>query len=135
MSLLTAIKRPLRNRPVLSGPAASGNPVSEPDGMAKGMAILSYLVGGIIVYGGLGFLGAHFLHLVFLLPVGIFVGVGLSLYLIITRYGDLGSASTDALVAKKKATESDWARRAGRPERSSSTGRTSSGTRGEDAAR
>ncbi|HEY9292085.1 MAG TPA: hypothetical protein VIP98_12460 [Microlunatus sp.] len=126
--------------PRLSGPASSGNPVSEPDGMAKGMSILSYIFGGMVVYGGLGWLGAHFLHLSFLLPVGLFIGVGLSLYLIIVRYGDLGSESTDALVAKKKATEADWARRAGRPEKfgpepMNAAGRPGAGNTGEDTAR
>lgn len=116
MPLLPAKKRPNKKRPKLSGPAASGDPVAEPDGMAKGMSILSYLVGGIVVYGGLGMLGAHFLHWSFLVPVGIFVGIGLSLYLVVVRYGDLGSATTDALVAKKSAAESEWVLRAGRPE-------------------
>jgi len=103
--------------------------------MAKGMSILSYIFGGIVVYGGLGWLGDHFLHLGFLLPIGIFVGVGLSLYLIIVRYGQLGSATTDALVAKKKATESEWARRAGRPEHFGSSGRPASSIKGEGTAR
>ncbi|MBO0812778.1 MAG: hypothetical protein J2P23_12135 [Microlunatus sp.] len=135
MSLLTLKKRAGRRAPVLSGPAASKDPRWEPDGMAKGMSILSYLLGGILVYGGLGWVGDHFLHLAFLLPVGIFVGIGLSMYLIIVRYGDLGSASADALAARKKATESDWARKAGRPERFSSSGHQTTGSRGEDTAR
>ncbi|QDP97055.1 AtpZ/AtpI family protein [Microlunatus elymi] len=124
-----------RKMPRLSGPAASGDPINEPDSMAKGMAILSYIVGGIVVYGGLGYLASHFLHLTFLLPIGLFIGVGLSLYLIIVRYGDLGSDSTAALVAKKKATEADWALRAGRPERlvpTNAAGSSASGNRGED---
>ena len=134
MRLLPALNRPNKQRPKLSGPAASGDPVAEPDGVAKGMSILSYLVGGIVVYGGLGFLGAHFLHWGFLVPVGIFVGVGLSLYLVIVRYGDLGSATTEALVTKRSRSQADWARRAGRPEGLNSSGPTT-GIRGEDAAR
>jgi len=114
----TTSKRPrvsARKAPVVSGPAASGDPRSEPDAMATGMAILSYLLGGLIFYGGLGWLGAHFLHLSFLLPVGIVIGIGLSLYLIIVRYGNLGSGSAAALVQKRNADQAEWARRAGRP--------------------
>lgn len=115
----TTSKRPLlaRKPPVISGPASAGDPRSEPDAVAKGMAILSYLLGGLIFYGGLGWLGAHFLHLDFLLPIGIVVGIGLSLYLIIVRYGNLGSGDAAALVAKRQADRAEWARRAGRPMR------------------
>lgn len=124
-----------RRPPVFSGPASSGDPVAEPDGIAKGMSILSYLVGGIIFYGGLGFLGAQLLGLTFLIPVGIFIGVGLSSYLIIVRYGDSGSHSVAAWVDKKKATEADWARLAGRPERLGSAGTAGSAPKGQDTAR
>lgn len=122
MPLQLIPKRSSRRRPVLSGPAASGDPVSEPDSIAKGMAIISYLLGGIIFYGGLGFLGSRLLGLTFLTPVGLLIGVGLSLYLIITHYGDSGSRNVEAWVDRKKAAEADWARLAGRPERLGSAG-------------
>jgi hypothetical protein len=36
--------------------------------------VLSYLIGGVLVYGGLGWLGDHFLGTSFLLPLGIVLG-------------------------------------------------------------
>lgn len=56
-------------------------------GRDQGMAILSYLIAGICLYGGLGWLGDHFLHTSFLLPVGLIAGLVVSVYLIIKRYG------------------------------------------------
>lgn len=52
-----------------------------------GVRIFSTLLSGIVLYGGLGWIGDHFLHTGFLLPVGILIGLGLSLYLIIKRHG------------------------------------------------
>ncbi|WP_460742415.1 hypothetical protein [Mariniluteicoccus endophyticus] len=51
------------------------------------MAVLSYIIAGILVYGGLGWLGDHFLHTKFLLPAGLILGMVSSIYLIIKRYG------------------------------------------------
>lgn len=51
------------------------------------MAILSYLIAGISLYGGLGWLGDHFLNTRFLLPVGFVAGMAISVYVIIKRYG------------------------------------------------
>lgn len=56
-------------------------------GRDEGMAILSYLIAGIALYGGLGWLGDRYLHTVFLLPAGVLVGLTISIYLIIKRYG------------------------------------------------
>lgn len=46
-----------------------------------------YLVAGVAFYGGLGWLADHYLRTSFLLPVGILLGLALSLYLIFKRYG------------------------------------------------
>ena len=60
---------------------------SAPDSTAmdQGMRVLSYLISGIIFYGALGWVGDHFLHTSFLLPVGIVLGAGLGIYLTIKR--------------------------------------------------
>lgn len=52
-----------------------------------GMVVLSYILAGLILYGGLGWLGDHFLQTSWLLPVGLIVGLACSIYLIIKRYG------------------------------------------------
>lgn len=52
-----------------------------------GMIVLSYILAGLILYGGLGWLGDHYLNTSWLLPVGLIVGLACSIYLIIKRYG------------------------------------------------
>ncbi|NLE99290.1 MAG: hypothetical protein GX596_15075 [Propionibacterium sp.] len=53
------------------------------------MAVLSYILAGLIFYGGLGWVGDHFLHTSWLLPVGLIVGFISSIYLIYKRYGSV----------------------------------------------
>ncbi|MDI9628795.1 MAG: hypothetical protein QM286_09660 [Acidobacteriota bacterium] len=57
------------------------------EGRDQGMAILSYLLAGIGLYGGLGWLGDRFWQTSFLLPVGMILGMGISIYVVIKRYG------------------------------------------------
>jgi F0F1-type ATP synthase assembly protein I len=56
-------------------------------GMNQGMQVLSYLVSGVVLYGGLGWLGDHFLGTGFLLPIGIVLGAGFGIYLVVKRFG------------------------------------------------
>jgi ATP synthase protein I len=65
------------------GQAARG----EMAGMDLGMRVLSYLIGGVLVYGGLGWLGDHYLGTGFLLPIGIVLGAAGGVYVIVRRYG------------------------------------------------
>ncbi|WP_172804044.1 hypothetical protein [Auraticoccus monumenti] len=51
------------------------------------MRVLSYVLAGPVVYGGLGWVGDHFLGTQFLLPVGAVLGIVLSVYMIVKRYG------------------------------------------------
>jgi len=62
--------------------------MSDPESKdGEGFAVLSYMVTGLLLYGGLGWLGDWFFGTGFLLPVGLILGFGLGLYLIIKRYG------------------------------------------------
>jgi len=56
-------------------------------GMNQGMQVLSYLISGVVLYGGLGWLGDHLLGTAFLLPAGIVLGAGFGIYLVIARFG------------------------------------------------
>ncbi|SDE19427.1 hypothetical protein SAMN04489747_2761 [Auraticoccus monumenti] len=56
-------------------------------GEREGMRVLSYVLAGPVVYGGLGWVGDHFLGTQFLLPVGAVLGIVLSVYMIVKRYG------------------------------------------------
>lgn len=62
---------------------------NQPDGMETGYRILSYLAAGLLFYGGLGWLGAKYLGIDLLLPLGLIVGVVLAMYAVIRRYGGL----------------------------------------------
>lgn len=60
---------------------------SEPDRVAmdQGMRALSYLISGVLLYGALGWVGDHFLHTSFLLPIGIVLGAAFGIYSTIRR--------------------------------------------------
>ena len=70
------------------GNSPSGNAPEGPGRRSDdGMLVLSYLLSGIIFYGGLGWVGDYFLNTSWLLPLGLILGLVTSLYLIIKRYG------------------------------------------------
>ncbi len=58
--------------------------------MEEGLTVLSYLIAGLLFYGGLGWLADHYLHTAWFLPTGLIVGTVASMYLIIKRYGQAG---------------------------------------------
>ncbi len=62
-------------------PAQEQQPPQERDGWR----ILSYLLGGMILYGGIGWLLSRWTGLSFLFPLGMIVGIGLSILLIVFR--------------------------------------------------
>ncbi len=71
-------------------PSPKGTPPPRRSGSTDdGMVPLSYILAGLILYGGLGWLGDNYLHTEWMLPVGLIVGLGMSIYLIIKRYGRL----------------------------------------------
>jgi F0F1-type ATP synthase assembly protein I len=53
--------------------------------MDQGMRVLSYLISGVLLYGALGWVGDHFLHTRFLLPIGIVLGAAFGIYTTIRR--------------------------------------------------
>jgi ATP synthase protein I len=63
------------------------------DGMNQGMRVLAHLISGVLLYGALGWVGDHFLHTSFLLPVGIVLGAALGIYTTIKRLGALEASS------------------------------------------
>lgn len=56
-------------------------------GMDTGLRIISYLIAGLIFYGGLGWLADYLLNTTMWLPVGLILGTVLGIYLVIKRYG------------------------------------------------
>lgn len=53
---------------------------------ADGWQILSYMLGGMIFYGGIGWVAAHYTHISVLFPMGMILGIGLSVTMIIFRF-------------------------------------------------
>ena len=52
---------------------------------SDGLTYLSYMIGGMVLYGGIGWLVGRWTHLPVLFPVGMVVGLGLAIALIIFR--------------------------------------------------
>jgi ATP synthase protein I len=79
-------------RPAMSEEGHPPDPGSDGDAEQRSFAnaawsIPSYILSGMIVYGGLGRLLDLWWGTSALLPIGILVGLGLALYLIYLRYG------------------------------------------------
>ncbi|SRR5712691_10590645 len=56
-------------------------------GRGAGWEVFSYLIAGIIAYGGIGWLIGHATHIQILFPIGMLVGLAISLGWIVYRYG------------------------------------------------
>jgi ATP synthase protein I len=54
-----------------------------------GYTVFSYLIAGMLAYGGIGALIGHFTHISMLFPIGMLVGLAISVGWIIYRYGGL----------------------------------------------
>jgi F0F1-type ATP synthase assembly protein I len=61
--------------------------MSDPKGNGDGFGALSYLLAGLLLYGGIGWLLDKWLHTGFFLPAGLILGLGLGIFLVIRRYG------------------------------------------------
>lgn len=55
-----------------------------------GWEVVSYLVSGMLAYGGIGWLVGRALHIKLLFPVGMAVGLAIALGWVIYRYGRVG---------------------------------------------
>jgi ATP synthase protein I len=63
-------------------PRLTATPARESDGWQ----ILSYMLGGMILYGGIGWLVGRWTGIAVLFPVGMILGIGLSIAMIIFRF-------------------------------------------------
>ncbi len=57
-----------------------------PPSASAGWAVTSYLIGGMAIYGGVGWLIGRWTGVAALFPVGMLVGLTLAIALIILRY-------------------------------------------------
>jgi ATP synthase protein I len=52
-----------------------------------GSEVVSYIIAGLLAYGGIGWVVAHFTHIELFIPIGMVIGVALSLGWVVYRYG------------------------------------------------
>ncbi|MFA1551512.1 hypothetical protein [Actinomadura chokoriensis] len=50
-------------------------------------SVPSYLLSGMIIWGGIGWLLSKWTHQTWLIPVGLVIGVGLAVYLVYLKFG------------------------------------------------
>ena len=66
------------------GPGHKPEPVQPREG--TGWAVMSYLIGGMALYGGIGWVIGRWTHISVLFPIGMLLGLALALALIIFRF-------------------------------------------------
>jgi hypothetical protein len=71
------------------GAAAEGRA----QGLDVGWAVTGYLISGMIAYGGIGWLIGRAVHVSLLFPVGMLIGLAISISFIIYRYGKQGAVA------------------------------------------
>src|SRR6185312_13356458 len=56
-------------------------------GRGAGWEVFSYLIAGMLAYGGLGWVIGHYTHIQILFPIGMLIGIAISLGWIVYKYG------------------------------------------------
>lgn len=96
-----------RMKPALAGttPPAKASDSRPPAPTGDGMVALSYMLSGILFYGGLGWAGSHYLGHGWMFPVGLVLGFVASMYLVIKRYSiaaDLAPTGKQNMTSEKE---------------------------------
>jgi ATP synthase protein I len=66
------------------GPGGKKEPPMPREG--TGWSVVSYLIGGMVLYGGIGWLIGRWTHIAVLFPIGLLLGMGLALALVVFRF-------------------------------------------------
>jgi F0F1-type ATP synthase assembly protein I len=64
-----------------------GQPPKTPSGANEGWTVVGYLISGIVVWGGIGWLLDEWLDTRIALPAGLIVGMAGGIYLVVKRFG------------------------------------------------
>jgi ATP synthase protein I len=76
-----------RARRRVAGVTERGGPAQEPPAHEnEGWRVFSYMLGGMAIYGGVGWVVAHFTGISVLFPMGMILGIVLSVVMIIFRF-------------------------------------------------
>lgn len=67
--------------------AARKDNAKRPNYHDDGMRVFSDLLTGVLLYGGLGWVGDHFLDTGFLMPAGALLGFAAAMYMVVKRHG------------------------------------------------
>jgi fatty acid desaturase len=67
------------------GPQKAGRDPSQPRPPGEGWTILSYMIGGMALYGFVGWLAAHWTGWTVLFPIGMLFGLASGIALVIFR--------------------------------------------------
>ena len=70
-------------------------------GMDIGWTVFGYLVAGMLAYGAIGWLIGRAVHVPLLFPIGMLVGLAISIGFIIYRYGKQGAVERAAAPRKE----------------------------------
>jgi len=73
---------------------------SRAQGLSVGWTVSGYMVSGMLAYGLIGWLIGRAVHVSLLLPVGMLVGLAISIGFIIYRYGVQGAVTQPEASAK-----------------------------------
>jgi ATP synthase protein I len=71
-------------------------------GLETGWVVVSYLLSGLIAYGAIGWLVARVTHIQLLFPVGMLVGIAISVGYVIYRFGRQGMADESSLAQQSR---------------------------------
>jgi F0F1-type ATP synthase assembly protein I len=82
---MRSARRP--DRAAALGPGIDRTRAGEHLTAGTGWNVFSYLIAGMLTYGGLGWLISHFTHISLFFPIGMLVGLAISVGWIIYRYG------------------------------------------------
>jgi hypothetical protein len=64
-----------------------GRPDEAATGPGVGSEAFSYIAAGLLAYGGIGWLVAHFTRIELFFPIGMLVGIAISLGWVVYKYG------------------------------------------------
>ena len=79
-----------------TGPSDEGGP----HGLGVGWTVFSYLIAGMVAYGAIGWLIGRAVHVSLLFPIGMLVGLAISIGFIIYRYGRQGAVTPGSALKK-----------------------------------
>jgi len=70
-------------------PGSAAGPAGTDDGLTRGSGwdVVSYLIAGLLAYGGIGWVIAHYTHVSLFFPIGMLIGLAISTGWIVYKYG------------------------------------------------